>query len=72
MLGATLRPEFVSLDDIPEPAAPEAAAAPVAEGDREDEFLRRMVAEFDAEVVVEDQPETAAPEGMPDEERKEG
>ena len=69
VLGAPLRPVFVTLDEA---AAAEGEAPTEADPDREDELYRRFVSEFDAEVVVSDDAETGAPEGTPAEERKEG
>ncbi|MEZ5060329.1 MAG: DNA polymerase III subunit gamma/tau [Solirubrobacterales bacterium] len=70
--GAPLHPEFVTLEEVAEAAA-EAPAGESDGSDREDELYRRIVAEFDAEVVVDEEPEqTGPPEGMPAEERKEG
>ncbi len=71
VLGASLRPVFVTLEDgVEEPSAEPAGGED--DPDREDELYRRFVAEFDAEVVATEDVETGPPEGTPAEERKEG
>ncbi|MFN8151407.1 MAG: DNA polymerase III subunit gamma/tau [Solirubrobacterales bacterium] len=74
VVGSPLHPEFVTLEEATAPPAAGPAPGEQSDGpDREDELYRRIVAEFDAEVVVEEETEqSGAPEGMPAEERKEG
>jgi hypothetical protein len=52
VLGTTLRPVYVTLDSRPEPAAD--GEAPEIPG--EDDLLERFVSEFDAEVLMDDEP----------------
>ena len=78
VLGAPLRPVFVTLDDTHEEPVAAEAAAPADGASQEDELYRRLVSEFDAEVVVDGDPRPAEalepghPEGTPADERKEG
>lgn len=66
VLGAPLRPVFVTLDDGA--AEADSEQAPAGEDpEREDELYRRFVSEFDAEVLTED-----AEADAPTDERKEG
>jgi DNA polymerase-3 subunit gamma/tau len=56
VVGTTLRPVYVTLDEEAEPAPPEpppAAAGPEAD----DALYERFVSEFDAEVMIDDEPE---------------
>jgi hypothetical protein len=52
VLGAPLRPVFTMLDR----AEPDAGAAAPA---GEDDLFERFVAEFDAEIVIDEEPEQA-------------
>ena len=55
VLGTTLRPVYVTLDSQPDPeAGAEGEGAEVPPG--EDDLLERFVSEFDAEVLMDDEP----------------
>lgn len=59
VLGTPLRPVYTMLDDEPEaesaPAGPGGDEAEAATG--ENELVERFIAEFDAEVVIDDEPD---------------
>ena len=58
VVGASLRPVYVTLDGEPEDAGGAEAEASEADPARsEDELYERFVSEFDAEVMLDDEPE---------------
>jgi DNA polymerase-3 subunit gamma/tau len=66
VVGVALRPVFTLLEATPEPAAPAAdsESADVAGGVGENDLVERFISEFDAEVLIDDEPERPA---QPDE-----
>jgi DNA polymerase-3 subunit gamma/tau len=56
VLGSPLRPVYTMLEEEPEPAAP-AATGDVEATIGENELVERFIHEFDAEVVIDDEPE---------------
>ena len=65
VVGTPLRPVFATLD-----ADPSAEAAPEAGGAAEvgeNELVERFISEFDAEVLIDDEPDRSGSRGQPDE-----
>ena len=57
VLGTPLRPVYTMLDADHEASAPEAPADDAAAASGENDLVERFIAEFDAEVVIDDEPE---------------
>ncbi len=62
VVGVSLRPVFTLLEADPEPAAPAAASesADAAGETGESDLVERFISEFDAEVLIDDEPERPA------------